>query len=383
MSTPVLREAVGVIEGEHHGFVVRGDADESLGPPWDGNTLVTVFEDQGAVGGDLMVHAADQWGPFEVTCRLLDGPPADPAPEWEDVVEVSISATTALVATEMIDNTPAIPLVDEPGDYRLRVHARGRVADREFDEDDLAVDDEVWAPIEWFLLEVWAAHSADPQVLRLTSSFAERTLNPPPQLVIPEGESGLAAAARIGREVDANPGERRLSGDLGSVAVQRTIRGTRMRLFPVCAHLVTWSHRWVDGPSWSFAGGRGGGGYDLGFPMWGFAHDHADQLSGARGAVRYVFTEVEKPHRAVRLRDWMVDRSCARVPLDTDKMVPLLSTPTTITVTLSQLRDDAGAPWTTIRIEHEALPIEWVHDMETYWDYQLAIAEHSNMGSAS
>lgn len=49
-------------------------------------------------------------------------------------------------------------------------------------------------------------------------------------------------------------------------------------------------------------------------------------------------------------------------------------------MTLTQHRDEARDPWTTIRIDHEQLPVEWLEDMETYWDYQLSIAEHAEFG---
>lgn len=50
-------------------------------------------------------------------------------------------------------------------------------------------------------------------------------------------------------------------------------------------------------------------------------------------------------------------------------------------MTLDQSRDAAGSPWTTIRVNHEDLPVEWLEDMETWWAYQLSIADHAGFGT--
>lgn len=374
MSTRIVREVNDLVSGGHTGIVVRGDWETLFADPIDGNTLVSV--DAGSPW-DLLIHTGDQYGPYDVTTRLLASASGEPGEEWEDVVEVSIRPNAELVVTEMVDNFPAIPLTDEPGDYRLRVHARGRQSVRDYYEDDEPVEDQ---PIEWYLLEVWPAAWAEPEVLRLTSSYAEATLNPPPALVIPEGEAGLAAARRIGNDVDGSDDARSLSGETGSAHAVRTIRGTRRRLFLLCAHLTSWSHRWVDGASWSFIGGGRGGGdqYAPGIPQWSLSHEHPDQLTGHFGAVEVRFVEVEKPARAVR--DWQWLSTTAGRIVGIDKLEPFLPAPTQMTVTLTQSRDAEGEPWTTIQIDHDGLPIEWVQDMTTYWNYQLAIADHAGFG---
>src|SRR5206468_1717056 len=111
---------------------------------------------------------------------------------------------------------------------------------------------------------------------------------------------------------------------------------------------------------------------------WALAHEHADQLPGKYGAILFTFVHVEKPGLAVRDWAWLT-RDPAKV-VSVDKMTPVLSEPTRITVNLNQSRDADGGPWTTIRIKHEHLPIEWLDDMAIYWDYQLAIAQHHEFG---
>ena len=200
-----------------------------------------------------------------------------------------------------------------------------------------------------------------------------------PALVIPEGEAGLAAAARIGRDVDGDPGARVLSGELGSVVVERTIRGTRRKLFRSCAYLDTWSHVWTpDTTSWIFGGAWVN--YELDKEMWAYSVDHSDQLTGRNGTVRSSFVEVEKPARAVRRWNWMQPRGENGNATWDDN--PVLAADSIRTVALVESKRD-GEAWTTIRIEHDGLPVEWLDDMETYWAYQLSIADHAAFGVSS
>ncbi|MBO0843866.1 MAG: hypothetical protein J2P22_00415 [Nocardioides sp.] len=205
-----------------------------------------------------------------------------------------------------------------------------------------------------------------------------------PALVIPEGEAGLAAAARIGRDVEGDPGARVLSGELGSVvAVERTIRGTRRKLFRDCAYLDSWSHLWTPEPgshlpsSWIWGGAWVN--YELDKDIWCYSVDHPDQLTGRNGAIRSSFVEVDKPARAVRRWNWMQPRGAnGNATRDNN---PVLAADSIMTVSLTQSQRD-GEPWTTIRIEHAGLPVEWLDDMETYWAYQLTIADHAGFGVA-
>ena len=62
--------------------------------------------------------------------------------------------------------------------------------------------------------------------------------------------------------------------------------------------------------------------------------------------------------------------------------VPGLAEDSVMTTTLVTTRRD-GLPWTTIRLVHEGLPVEWLDDVETYWSFQLAIADVAGFGVAS
>lgn len=373
----VVHSDSGVIETGYSCVVLRSwGAPLAAAAPSD-NTLVTVPERAaGDEDAELWVNTADQWGPFSVTTRLWSAPPADPGAEWEDVVEVSVSSGAGLIATEMVDNEPQIVLTRQPGEYRLRVSARGRRVVGHREDEDPESDDEL-RPKEWYLLELWPAPRTDPSVLRLTSPFADHVLHPPPALVILEGEDGLAAAARIGRDVDGGPGARTLSGRSGSVSVARTMRGTRRRLFGYCAHVGSWSHVWLGLPTWSTAAGPG---WDKagGTETWKYSHGSRDQLTG-QGAVRTRFIVLDSPRKAIKTWNW-VRRVGDRGPSPYVPGRDVLAEDSVFTVELTQRRDDHGDPQTTVSITHEGLPVEWLDDMETYWAYQLSIADHDGFG---
>lgn len=367
-----MKERSVVLGSDEGAIAIRAWDDEPLRVTGElvGNTLVQGTQ---AAEGELWLLSADQWGPFEVTTRVWDARPGEAGEDWEDVLEFSMSTTSAVGVTELVNNDPTAEWLDVPGEWRVRVCARGRRvpdASGELDEGD--------EPVEWFLLEAWPASpdqlAGEPTTVRMSSSWAESELaGEAPPLSIPEGETGLAAARRIGLDVDNKPGARRLSGELASVEVSRTIQGTRRRLFERCAHLMTWSHVWLPAPSWSFSGGGNG-------ERWGYSHDHPDQLTGSTGAVRCSFVEFDKPRRAVRTWNW-VRRNGARGPSPFNGGSDVLEVDSVITVSLDEeKREGEGEGWTQITIKHQGLPREWAADMNTYWAYQLAIADHAAFG---
>jgi hypothetical protein len=336
------------------------------------NTLVQASDVDPA---DLWVLPGSQVGRCAVTTRVHEVGQHPSDDQWEDIVEFSMLTTGTVVVTDLVDNDPTAEWLKRPGWWRVRVSARGRAAPRGATENS-STDD----PVEWYLLDAWPASPADqttaPDIVRLTSAQTDRADQP---LVVPESKDGLAAAQRIGRDVDQGPGARTLTGELGSATAERTIRGTRRRLFKACAHLTTWSHEWVPLPSWSFSSTPG---QDFGLDRehWASAGKHKDQLTGRRGAIRWSFVEVDKPHRAVRAWNWQ--RPQGRAPSPFFPGISVLDKDSTVTLTLMESKR-ANQPWTTITFTHDGLPVEWLADMATYWDYQLAIAQRGGFGTAS
>jgi uncharacterized protein YndB with AHSA1/START domain len=202
---------------------------------------------------------------------------------------------------------------------------------------------------------------------------------PPVGLFVPEQEEGIAAAARIGRDVEGDPGARKLSGELGSVTVERTLEGTRRKLFRDFAYVMSWSaFLYPSQGSWMFGGAWVD--YELGEELNGYSADHPDQLTGRRGTISFTFVEVEKPARVVRRWNWLRPTRPDGVSGRRDG-VPVLVEDSVITTTLVESRPD-GVPWTTVRMVHSGLPVEWLDDMTAYWNMQLAIADAARFGTS-
>jgi hypothetical protein len=353
-------------------FVICGEELEA--EPFQGNTLVLVEEGTFADVG-MMILTGDQFGPFEVTTRQHDGLPPEPGPEWEDVVELTVRTGGPLVVAEFVSHEPSMVLVDRPGEFRVRVSARGRAYDHVDEDGEPLPEDEV---VEWYLVDAWPSPSAPAEVVRLTSDYAvDQLAGGPKPLMVPESEAGLAAATRIGRDIDRAPNARSLSGRTGTVRLKHTLAGTRRKLFQPFAYAINWSPWVTEGPSWSFMSGPGHEPYDLDEVRWAFAHKSEDQLSGC-GAIRTQFTEVDPPSRAVRRWEWVAPRK----PGDTmDLWLPVLAQDTYTMVTLTQDKDANGQPVTTVNLEHVGLPEEWIEDMTCWWQFQFAIADHAGFGT--
>ncbi|GAB3085721.1 hypothetical protein [Nocardioides zeae] len=108
--------------------------------------------------------------PDEARVRIVarDNAPADPEPEWEDVVEVS----TEVPVLPLDEPAPhwtswgyddSGPLDIAPGHYRLRVSARGRDAARDFVGEGVR---------DSYLLELWPAPPGPDAILRTTTEDA-------------------------------------------------------------------------------------------------------------------------------------------------------------------------------------------------------------------
>lgn len=122
-----------------------------------------------AVPGRVYVNIASRLPePAHVRIVALDGPPAAPGPEWEDVVEVS-TEVPRLPADEAAPHwtswgyADSGPLDVTPGYYRLRVSARGR---------DAARDPVGEGVHDHYLLELWPAPPSADAILRTTSEDA-------------------------------------------------------------------------------------------------------------------------------------------------------------------------------------------------------------------
>jgi hypothetical protein len=125
------------------------------------------------VPGGVVIRIGIESGYVRVQLIVLDGPPPEVAPGWEEIVEVSWRAATGAarpVAAGAPDRRPPWYTPPWPGDYRMRVHARDR------DEADDS---------ESYQLVVWRAPTAPETVYARTDRLGHR-LRGEPQPVGPQ-----------------------------------------------------------------------------------------------------------------------------------------------------------------------------------------------------
>ncbi|MER5942449.1 hypothetical protein ABT121_34685 [Streptomyces sp. NPDC001928] len=146
---------------QYHQFDIS-DEDGPTGPDLDRghNGLVRVTD------GVMVVMTGIHTGDVDITVTLHGAEPAAADDDWQEIVEVSAHCASGelMVRGMMDDLDEELPVLsfNGPGDYRLRVHARGR---------DTAVDlapDEV---TEWYLIQAWPAPATEATVLRQTDIY--------------------------------------------------------------------------------------------------------------------------------------------------------------------------------------------------------------------
>ncbi|SHN43759.1 DUF6461 domain-containing protein [Cryptosporangium aurantiacum] len=148
--------------GVFEGSVPEGSVPEAA--DFSANGLVAV------VDGGAVIRTGVPSGHVQIQLAVLAAAPSEVEPGWEDVVEVSWRARegrASVVAAEpqLQQQTPPWP-----GDYRLRVHTRGR--------------DEVDHHYESYRLVVWAAPAA-PTIIHQRSDALGHRLRGEPEPVRP------------------------------------------------------------------------------------------------------------------------------------------------------------------------------------------------------
>jgi hypothetical protein len=151
-----------VIHVTHHLFLL---AEEGYHPgatlPPISNGLAESIEDC------AVVHTGVHSGLVTLRVQLMTGPPDAVEAGWEDVVEINLRAGAGRVrvASVLGGGIPdAFPTLTPsgPGDYRVRVHVRGR---------DTDVDGTAVEPFEDYLVQVWAAPPQAETVYRTTDRY--------------------------------------------------------------------------------------------------------------------------------------------------------------------------------------------------------------------
>lgn len=351
------RKAISVIPGDSC-FVLRGEFEVE---EWSAANLVEISEES-LLHDSVWVLLADSYNSCEVRSESLESAPELDLDEWEDAVEFSVRVVSELVVSELLEDAPFARLIDSPGDYRLRVRARGRIEDHSDEDGEDPPEDTV---VQWVAVQAWPAPFADPMVLKQTSDFAgiERERSPE----VPEEQAGLEAAARIGRDVDGGSGGRVLSGALGSVRVERAVRGTRRRLFSRFSRMFNASQR-ANEASWIHSFELVDDMYAVGVPWAATASALSSDTLPGRGSIVSWFVEVEPPKRVVRGWRWAADPPSYRSLMEYPAVLPQ---DTMLTLEFEQfgLKDDG---MTMLRVLHAHVPVEWVDDLRQWWELQLA-----------
>ncbi|WP_372659876.1 hypothetical protein [Amycolatopsis kentuckyensis] len=143
-------------------IVDRGIVDDGAALSWKSNGLIDVHRI-----GLATVACGVHTGYVSVRVELHDDEPPVSVDEWDDVVEVSLTAPRGQlrIVGLMSDISHELPVMSHrgPGNYRLRVHARGR--------DEAAyptVSDGSSVPPEILLVQSWP-HGASAQHVHKTT----------------------------------------------------------------------------------------------------------------------------------------------------------------------------------------------------------------------
>jgi hypothetical protein len=327
----------------------------------DGGVLVSdTGDDDGLVRfepadtGCLVVRTGVEWGRVDVAAAVSDLAP-EVQPGWDDVVEIWVRCEAGLDVKELFDD-PKVGIVDQGGDYRLRVSARGRS-----DASGESRGGRTGAREE-YLIEIWPAVESAPQVI-VRSNFD--VLEPGP--VIEHLDAGLAAARRIAADISGSPGGRSLTGALGEIETEYRYRAGRRGIFTQFSFLAFLTG---DIPG-NAVPEPGLVGFSSGIGTYNaiVAGDWQRLELDDDPEIRYRFGDFKSPTFISIEWDWLVTGpSGSRNYFD---LVPYLERPTELVFHFATAKDADGTPVTTVRVQHRGLPVEWLDDMREIWDWKL------------
>ncbi|MFB4317269.1 hypothetical protein [Actinomadura sp. 21ATH] len=176
----MTEHAEGTIFASHHVYYLREArmAELPREQPDRSNGLVSAHP------GIALVFTGVHTGEVIVHAEVLEGPPAIQVAAWEEVVEVSMQAPYGEMRLTGLftetDSEHRYPLLTQhgPGDYRFRIHARGRDA-----ADSFVTESDAWEygelpedapPPEEYLIMVWPAPQAPTFIHKQTDSYGAR-----------------------------------------------------------------------------------------------------------------------------------------------------------------------------------------------------------------
>ncbi|MFD0312679.1 hypothetical protein [Streptomyces flavalbus] len=145
-----IRRGNGLVPVQYHQFIISDDAGPT-GPdlPPQHNGLVQVTD------GVTVVHTGIHTGDVDVTVTLHDTEPPPDTGDWQEIVEIPAHSPSGdlMVRGLMDDLDEELPVLSSsgPGEYRLRIHARGRDTTVDLAPDEIT---------EWYLIQAWSAPAA-------------------------------------------------------------------------------------------------------------------------------------------------------------------------------------------------------------------------------
>ncbi|MEV8550845.1 hypothetical protein AB0L04_13585 [Streptomyces glaucescens] len=166
MSDEVER-GCGLVPVQYHQFEIS-DEEGPAGPDLARahNGLVRVAD------GVITVMTGIHTGDIDVTVTLHDTEPAPGNSDWQEIVDISARSPSGelMIRGIMDDLDEELPVLSfqGPGDYRLRIHARGR---------DTAVDHAPDQVTEWYLIQAWPARPNEVEVVRQTDHYGSSVRN--------------------------------------------------------------------------------------------------------------------------------------------------------------------------------------------------------------
>jgi hypothetical protein len=156
----VVAAGRGVVRVTYHQFWLI-DADQHRQP-----SIVATNGLVGAGPGAVLIYTGIHTGVVALSAQARDrAPTAVDLDEWDEVVEVSLTAPVGRVKVIPLDSG-ADPLpeltIAGPGDYRVRVHAGGR---------DTMIDGVASEPVEDYHIVVWPQARADERIYKQTDEY--------------------------------------------------------------------------------------------------------------------------------------------------------------------------------------------------------------------
>ncbi|MCP3821896.1 hypothetical protein NLX86_28530 [Streptomyces sp. A3M-1-3] len=142
-----VETARATVFAEYHLFRISDPAGPVVADDVDGTDNGLVM----ATDGSIEIMTGIHTGEVDLTVARCEHEPEPAAGNWEEIAEISLHSPSGKVIVHALMGDEAdVPTLaaSGAGDYRLRVHARGR---------DTAVDVAVEEIVEWYLIQCWPA----------------------------------------------------------------------------------------------------------------------------------------------------------------------------------------------------------------------------------